>query len=115
MGQKDGESVGQPELLVTLAGTWQVRSRPFTSKIPLIGPLVVAVRRAWYNMAARWQDELRFEQQNRFNQTVYEVLVQQQQAIEQLGDMVYERGVETATLAEALARLRLESGDENRS
>jgi hypothetical protein len=115
MGQNDSEAVEQPEVLRALAAVWQVQSRPFTSRIPLLGPAIVALRRAWYNMAARWQDQLLFEQQNHFNQAVYEALVRQQQAIEDLGDMLYERGLEAGALAEELARLKLESEDENRA
>ena len=63
---------------------WQVSPRPFTSNVPLIGPLIVAFRQVWYNVAARWQDLSLFEQQNRFNHAVQEMLEHQERKIEYL-------------------------------
>jgi hypothetical protein len=106
---EDQKGTGQPDAWSTLARASRVGSQPFTSSIPLIGPLIAFVRQAWYNVAARWQDQLLFEQQNRFNQQVHEILVRQQQAIEDLASQFHERGLESGILAEELARLKLES------
>jgi hypothetical protein len=103
----DQKGAGRPDVWSALARASQVEPRPFTSSIPLIGPLIAFVREAWYNVAARWQDQLLFEQQNRFNRQVHEILVRQQQAIEELAGQLHERGLEAGILAEELARLKL--------
>jgi GT2 family glycosyltransferase len=33
---------------------WYVAERPFTSSVPLLGPLIARFREAWNNVAARW-------------------------------------------------------------
>lgn len=109
MDAREQNSTRQPNVWSALAGAAQVEPRPFASSIPVIGPLIAFVRQAWYNVAARWQDQLLFEQQNRFNQQVHEILVRQQQAIEELAGQFQERGLEAGILAKELARLKLES------
>jgi len=42
----------------------------FTSRVPLLGPLVVAVRRLWNWMSTKWYVQPILEQQNRFNEQV---------------------------------------------
>lgn len=109
MDAREQNSTRQPNVWSALARAAQVEPQPFASSIPLIGPLIAFVRQAWYNVAARWQDQLLFEQQNRFNQQVHEILARQQQAIEDLAGQFHERGLEAGILAEELARLKLES------
>lgn len=45
-----------------------VVERPFTSNTPIIGPLIVWLRTAWNNVAARWYVRPLLQQQNTFNQ-----------------------------------------------
>lgn len=51
-----------------------VREQPFTSSTPVIGPLIVWLRTAWNNMAARWYVLGMFQQQNEFNDLVVQQL-----------------------------------------
>ena len=45
-----------------------VVERPFISKAPLIGPLIIWFRTAWNNVAARWYVRPLLQQQNAYNQ-----------------------------------------------
>ncbi len=45
-----------------------VAERPFTSNTPIIGSLIVWLRTAWNNVAARWYVRPLLQQQNAFNQ-----------------------------------------------
>lgn len=48
----------------------QVRERPFTSNMPIIGPLLVRFRELWNSVAAKWYVRPLLQQQNSFNQLV---------------------------------------------
>jgi archaellum component FlaC len=52
---------------------WQVVERPFTSDVPIIGPLIVFVRERWNRFAAKWYVLKVQEQQNRFNWLILEL------------------------------------------
>lgn len=118
---------------------WQVSPRPFTSNVPLIGPLIAAFRQAWYNVAARWQDLLLFEMleyqeqriqylereirdlKERWLSDIHEDIEQQwrqfaevRQSQEYANHLLYERGLGIGILAEGLAQSKLEAKDENR-
>jgi hypothetical protein len=41
--------------------------RPFTSTVPIIGPLIVRFRSFWNSMATKWYARPLIEQQNEFN------------------------------------------------
>lgn len=64
--------------LAALRAKAELRVQPFTSTVPLIGPLIVRLRTAWNDVASRWYlDHLMF-QQNEFNR----LAVQQIEAYE---------------------------------
>jgi uncharacterized protein YqgV (UPF0045/DUF77 family) len=48
----------------------RVQERPFVSHAPVVGRLIVFIRQAWNNVAARWFVLPMVHQQNAFNQTV---------------------------------------------
>jgi hypothetical protein len=48
----------------------RLREQPFTSNLPLFGPLVVWLRTAWNNVAAKWVLRSLMQQQNEFNNLV---------------------------------------------
>jgi hypothetical protein len=47
-----------------------LREYRFASYTPVFGPLIVRLRSAWYNMAARWGDQSIIRQQTSYNQAV---------------------------------------------
>ena len=51
-----------------LAATSVLREYRFASEAPVIGGLIVRLRWAWYNAAARWGDRAIINQQTIFNQ-----------------------------------------------
>jgi GT2 family glycosyltransferase len=70
---------------------WEVVERPFTSTLPLIGPLVAHFRTAWNNVSTKWYVRGLLQQQNSINrqlvtrlQFMDERLVEQDQAHSQL-------------------------------
>lgn len=56
--------------------TWQVRDQPFTSRIPLIGRLIVLFRELWNRVSTKWYVLPILHQQVTFNQAVYRCLGQ---------------------------------------
>lgn len=57
----------ETKLKQSLAEKWQVQERPFTSNAPLIGPLIVRLRRFWNNLSTTWYVRPLLQQQNEFN------------------------------------------------
>jgi hypothetical protein len=57
----------ETKLKQKLAEQWQVQERPFTSNAPLIGPLIVRLRRFWNNLSTTWYVRPLLQQQNEFN------------------------------------------------
>jgi len=57
-----------------LLASCEIAEQPFRSKVPFLGPLIVWVRTAWNNMAARWYVRPLIDQQNRFNRLLVERL-----------------------------------------
>lgn len=53
--------------LTSLAKAAVVVEQPFTSSVPLLGPLIVRFRTAWNNVASRWYVHHVVTQQNEFN------------------------------------------------
>ncbi len=53
---------------------WRVQEAPFTSKVPVVGPLIAAFRTAWNNVSAKWYVRRILQQQNEYNYVVYQVL-----------------------------------------
>jgi hypothetical protein len=114
------------DLLTRMELAWQVVERPFTSDIPIIGPLIAFVRERWNRVAAKWYVLKLQEQQNRFNWLVLELARQVaeiqagmedrdrriqarfemlDQLIGQQADLIADRGLSIAGLAEGVSRL----------
>ncbi len=53
---------------------WELVERPFSSSIPVLGPLVVGIRNAWNSVAAKWYVRPIVEQQNDFNRLFAELI-----------------------------------------
>jgi hypothetical protein len=93
----------QTDLLSRMKRSWRIPERPFTSNVPLIGPLIVFFRRQLNRIAIRWYVPMLLEHQYRFNKQILELAeIQARQA-----DLITDRGLSIATLAEELARLKV--------
>ena len=55
------------ERLAELQARQMVREQPFASRVPVVGPLIAAVRQLWHNLAVRWSVLPLVHQQVRFN------------------------------------------------
>ena len=62
--------------LESLDSAGQVTPRSFTSQVPILGPLIVAVRNFVNNLATRWYVQALLDQQVAFNADVTRVLAQ---------------------------------------
>jgi hypothetical protein len=68
---------GPTEALVAeLETLWEVRERPFTSQVPLLGRWIVALRNSWNSVATKWYVRPLLSQQVRFNGAVVRALLQ---------------------------------------
>lgn len=51
-----------------------IREQPFVSQVPVVGPLIAALRQQWHNFAVRWSIVPVIQQQVRFNVQVSDLL-----------------------------------------
>ena len=61
---------------------WEIHEQPFRSRVPLIGPLIVAFREAWNRVSTQWYVRPLIEQQNRINLEIAVRLDQQRDELE---------------------------------
>ncbi len=79
----------------------RVQERPFVSRRPWLGPLIVRLRMAWNNMAGRWYVLAMFQQQNEFNDLTAAALFDHETRL-------IEQDQDQAALARQVAELRLQ-------
>ena len=80
----------------------RLEERPFTSTVPLFGPLIVRFRSAWNSVAAKWVMRPVIQQQNEFNT----LLVQQMSDFEsQIMTQVIEQDREQTALIREIGEL----------
>jgi hypothetical protein len=91
--------------LVDANQRWMVREIPFVSNAPVVGPLIVGVRRFWNWMAPKWYIRAILQQQVGFNaaavQVLNELVANQNQLAEEvrrLGAIVEQQQAEIARL-----------------
>lgn len=51
---------------------WELKEKPFTSSVPVIGSLIVGIRNAWNSVATKWYVRPIVEQQNQYNRLLAE-------------------------------------------
>lgn len=114
------------DLITRLEQAWQVTEQPFKSTFPVLGPLIAWFRERCNRISTRWYVLKLLEQQNQFNRLLVELAYQvnaiQGQLSEvqasvqtrfemmdhlmaQQADLVTDRGLSIAALAEGMARL----------
>lgn len=83
----------------------QLQEQPFTSSVPLLGPLIVWFRSAWNSVAAKWVIRPVIQQQNEFNA----LLVQHMSNFEsQVFEQIIEQDREQTTLIREMGELDLQ-------
>jgi hypothetical protein len=64
-----------PETLEEIqSNRWEIKERPFSSSIPIFGPIIVGFRNAWNSVAAKWYVRPIVEQQNQYNRLFAELI-----------------------------------------
>ncbi|MDP2661767.1 MAG: hypothetical protein Q8R28_13650 [Dehalococcoidia bacterium] len=92
------------------------QEQPFTSSAPVVGPIIVSVRRAWNWMSAKWYVRPILEQQTAFNSAVVQIITemttileQQEQAlsnrIQEAEEMIISTDRDHVSLVKEVARL----------
>jgi GT2 family glycosyltransferase len=79
--------------------------RPFTSAVPLIGPLIARFRTAWNNVASRWYLGHLMAQQNEFNRLVVAQLARHEAETREMLALLEEQVVITAEMELRLQEL----------
>jgi len=80
---------------------WQVREPPFTSSVPVLGPLFARFREAWLNVAARWYIRGLLVQQLEINRRLVF-------AAEMNNRLIQDLNRDVVSLYRSIARLRAE-------
>ena len=89
----------------------RLEEQPFTSSAPLVGPLIVWLRGAWYSMAAKWVIRPIIRQQNEFNNLIVQ---QMSNAESQIFEQVIEQDREQTVLIREMGELSLQLKQMNR-
>jgi O-antigen biosynthesis protein len=81
-GQPSSPAADLNQLVSDLEQRWLVREQPFVSRLPLLGPLVVAVRSACNSISTRWYVQPLLQQQVEFNGAVVRTVSALARAVE---------------------------------
>lgn len=93
------------ELRQQLAAKWQVMERPFTSQTPLVGPLIVRLRRWWNNVSTTWYVRPLVQQQNEFNHLLTQTVDRLAEVDEELSGRLIAADHDQTDLARQVAEL----------
>lgn len=94
---------GKPGPLVSRG---PLHERPFTSDVPLLGPLIARFRTAWNNVASRWYLGHLMSQQNEFNRLAVAEMSRLEQELREQMALLEEQIVAGVGLREEIDRLQ---------
>ena len=127
-GEKDKQQ--EEKAMAWLREKGQLKERPFSSSVPLLGPLIARFRSLWNSVASKWYVRPLIQQQNEFNALLVQRLgdlegqvipqmIEQDREQTRLGRETAELGLQIAqlnrllqALEERLARLEEDGGAE---
>jgi hypothetical protein len=130
MDQGEKEKQQEERAMAWLQEKGQLKERPFSSSVPLLGPLIVRFRSLWNSVAAKWYVRPLIQQQNEFNallvqrlgdleEQIVPQIIEQDREQTRLGRETAELGLQIAqlnrllqALEERLARLEEDGGTE---
>lgn len=92
--------------LARLSAATELHERPFTSDVPLIGPLIARFRAAWNNVASRWYLGHLMTQQNEFNRLAVIEMARLEQELREQMALLEEQVVASVELREEIDRLQ---------
>lgn len=87
---------------------WQLKEIPFTSSVPVVGPIIIAIRNLWNSVAAKWYVRPIIEQQNDYNRLFAEL-------VDHLNNQQVEEDREISDISHDLAELEAMIGTIHRS
>lgn len=88
-----------------------LEEKPFTSDVPLLGPLIARFRTAWNNVASRWYVGHYVTQQNEFNRLAVEQIVRYEVELNEMMALLEEQVVITDELQQRVQALRARISD----
>ena len=95
-----------PASLARLSAASELHERPFTSDVPLLGPLIARFRTAWNNVASRWYLGHLMTQQNEFNRLAVTEMARLEQELREQMALLEEQVVAGVELREEIDRLQ---------
>ncbi len=98
-----GEGERLRQRLSDLRTMGHVRERPFVSTKPVIGRLIVFVREMWNSVAAKWYVRPMLSQQNIFNQTIAEMIIDLHQRLDEMDQRAISADQDVTLLARKVA------------
>ena len=88
-----------------LSAAAELRERPFTSDVPVLGPLIARLRAAWNNVASRWYLGHLMIQQSEFNQLAVREIERYEIELHEQMVLLEEQVVQTAELQQQIEAL----------
>lgn len=88
----------------------KIIEQPFQSDTPVIGGLLVRLRTAWNNVAARWYVQGLFRQQNEFNGLMAQLLIEQEKRLVAQDEEIVALTKTVAELEAQLKQVKVERG-----
>ena len=88
-----------------LEAKWQVAERPFTSRTPIFGPLIVRLRQMCNDIATTWYVRAIVQQQNEYNHSLLEAIRRLETVDDTLDGRLTTADHDQAELARQLAEL----------
>jgi O-antigen chain-terminating methyltransferase len=104
MAGAEGEGGSVAATLAELNAHWMIREVPFASNLPILGPVIVAVRNAWNWMSTKWYVRPIIQQQVGFNALVVRAFNESQADQASLVEKVRQLEAEVSVLREQIAR-----------
>lgn len=96
------------EALNRLSAAAVLRERPFTSGVPLLGPLIARFRSAWNNVASRWYVGHYVTQQNEFNRLAVQQIERYESELREQIELLEEQVVLAGEMQRRIEELQAE-------
>jgi hypothetical protein len=84
-----------------------LREHEFRSDTPVIGPLIVKVRRALYSLTAKWPLRVALDQQTRINQQLVQRLLEYEARLQEYDERLIDQDRDLAHFSRILAEIEL--------
>jgi O-antigen chain-terminating methyltransferase len=105
---------GLTATLAELGNRWMVREVPFTSRVPVLGPVIVAARTFWNWMSTKWYVQPILQQQMGFNALVVRAFQEMDAERQALAEEVHQLRSICEQQQRDIEMLRREERDESK-